>query len=118
MSTGGRGRRWIAPFIKQGWLGVGKKVSVLWVGLRCTCLGMPFLHPFREGPVRGKSMWVRDKWPLDLEARNAVLWCEDKCLSGVCAWMEVCMHVRASVQKGALRNEPEESQVYVIEEHS
>lgn len=87
------------------------EVSVLWVGLRCTCLGI--LHPFREGPVR-----VRDKWPLDLGARSAVLWCEDKCLSGVCAWMEVCMHVRASVQKGALRDEPEESQVYVIEEHS
>lgn len=32
--------------------------------------------------------------------------------------MEVCMHVRASVQKGALRDEPEESQVCVIEEHS
>lgn len=33
-------------------------------------------------------MWVRCKWPQDLEVRNAVLRCKDKCLRGVC--LEEC----------------------------
>lgn len=69
MSTGGRGGRWIAPFIKQGWLSIGKEGYSVGRALMYMS-GHALPSPFQRGSGRGE-VHVR-------ELRTSGLWTWEK----------------------------------------